>query len=109
MMASCVSIVQKTHDFDTCRGFDRGSLLFCCYIYYSKFDKDHYINFHWIQCNEHTPLALYNFRCFSLIYIKFAAVIVIQLQIQMQFTYLEHPVYARLSENAKYCFLQKSV
>ena len=30
-------------------------------ILYSNFDKDHYIDFHWVQCNEPTPLALDNF------------------------------------------------
>ena len=27
-------------------------------IYYVKFDKHHCIDFHWVQCNERTSLAL---------------------------------------------------
>ena len=48
-----------------------------CILYYSKFDKDYYIVFHWVQCNEPNPLSLDNFLCFSLISTKFEGVIVI--------------------------------
>ena len=51
--------------------------LSCLKIYYSKFDKHHYIDFHWVQRNEPTTLALGNFQCFSLISTKFAVVIAI--------------------------------
>ena len=33
-------------------------------IYYLNFDKDHYKDFHSVQCTEHTPLALDNFQRF---------------------------------------------
>ena len=36
-------------------------------ICYSNFDKGHFKDFHRVQCNEPSPLALDNFSCFSLI------------------------------------------
>ena len=48
-------------------------------IYYSKFDKHNCIDFHLVQCNEPTTLALGNFLCFSLISTTFAVVTAIAL------------------------------
>ena len=53
-----------------------------------QFDRYHYKDFHWVQCDEPTTLALGNFRCFSLISTKFVVIIAIasgyRLHIKMQ-------------------------
>ena len=44
-------------------------------IYYSQYDKHHYIDFQWVQCNEPATLALGSFRILTLISTIFAVVI----------------------------------
>ena len=66
------------------------------YVYYSKFDKHHYIDFHLVQCNELTTLALGNFRCFSLISTNFSvAMRLLQATGSNTNHILAVPVYAR--------------
>ena len=64
------------------------------------------INFHRVQCNEPTLLALDSFWCFSLISTKYAAVIVFASSYRFK-CILDGPVYGCLSENAKYCFYRE--
>ena len=95
-----ISILTQFNQFVTC--------YFMC-LYDLIFDKHHYIDFHWVQCNIPTTLALGKFRCFFLISTKFVVVIAIASSYRFKCKYhiLDSPVYACWSQSAKYCFYRK--
>ena len=70
--------------------------------YYSNFDKDHFIDFHRVQCNEPTPLVL-DILFFFLISTKYAAVMARASSTESMTDGIhDGPVIAYWSENANY-------
>ena len=78
-------------------------------FYYSKFDKHNYIDFDLVQCNEPTTLALGYILSFSLIQRKSPWQLrLFQATHSNENHILDGPMYARWSENTKYCFYRNT-